>query len=49
LHDPVKAAELLGRYHGMFSDKVEHSGEVTQVVKIVKFSDAKGNSNGNTK
>lgn len=28
LHDPVKAAELLGRYHGMFQDKIEHSGSV---------------------
>lgn len=28
LHDPVHAAELLGRYHGMFKDKVEHSGTV---------------------
>src|SRR5574340_995678 len=28
LHDPVKAAELLGRYHGMFKDKVEHSGTI---------------------
>lgn len=28
LHDPVRAAELLGRYHGAFKDKVEHSGKV---------------------
>jgi len=28
LHDPVKAAELLGRYRGMFKDKVEHSGNI---------------------
>ncbi len=26
LHDPVKAAELLGKYHGIFKDKLEHSG-----------------------
>jgi phage terminase small subunit len=26
LHDPIKAAELLGRYHGMFVDKKEVSG-----------------------
>lgn len=29
LHDPIKAAELLGRYHGMWQDKVEHSGDLT--------------------
>lgn len=26
LHDPVKASELLGKYHGIFKDKLEHSG-----------------------
>ena len=28
LHDPLKASELLGRTHGMFKDKMEHSGSV---------------------
>lgn len=29
LHDPVRAAELLGKYHGAFTDKVEHSGSLS--------------------
>lgn len=28
LHDPIEAANSLGRYHGMFKEKVEHSGRV---------------------
>lgn len=28
LHDPVRANELLGKVHKMFTEKVEHSGEI---------------------
>lgn len=28
LHDKMKAIEMLGRYYKIFTDKVEHSGEV---------------------
>lgn len=31
--DKVKALELLGRHLGMFKDKIEHSGELTQNIK----------------
>lgn len=32
MSDPLKAMELLGRHLGMFTDKVEHSGELVQNV-----------------
>lgn len=35
-YDKVKALELLGKYLGMFKDKVEHSGETTITVKMDK-------------
>jgi len=28
LHDPIRAAELLGRYHGIFKDKLDIGGEL---------------------
>lgn len=28
-NDKLKALELLGRYHKMFTDKIEHSGDIT--------------------
>lgn len=28
LHDPVKALELIGKHHKLFTEKVEHSGEI---------------------
>lgn len=40
LHDPVYAAELLGKYHGMFKEKVEHSGSIA-VEHSQKLLDAK--------
>lgn len=33
--DKVKALELLGRHLGMFTDKVEHSGNISNEVNIV--------------
>lgn len=33
--DKVKALELLGRHLGMFTDKVEHSGNISNEVSIV--------------
>jgi len=41
LHDPLRAAELLGKYHGMFQEKVEHTGEIKITVeKRLKERDA---------
>lgn len=38
--DRNKAAELLGKRHGLFTDKIEHSGEVNLItVKPPKFED----------
>jgi len=34
LHDPVRASELLGKSHGMFTEKVEHSGEVNGKIEV---------------
>lgn len=39
-HDKVKALELLGRHLGMFTDKVEHSGEL-DIVALVKQAAAR--------
>jgi len=36
LHDPLKAAEMLGRYHGMFKDKMEFSASDDLVNKILE-------------
>lgn len=33
--DPLKAQELLGRYLGMFTDKVEHSGGLNIIIDVV--------------
>jgi phage terminase small subunit len=29
LHDPQKALQLLGKYHALFTEKLEHSGSIT--------------------
>ena len=39
-YDKLKALELLGRRHGMFTDKVEHSGEIQNTVDPVAVVDA---------
>ena len=36
LHDSQAALVHLGRHYGLFTDKVEHSGEVETVVKVLK-------------
>lgn len=37
--DRLKAYELLGKSQKLFTDKVEHSGEATLNVNIVKYED----------
>lgn len=52
LHDPIKAAELLGRYHGMFIDKKELSGPnggpIETVEQKVIFYIPQNNRDGET-
>ena len=33
LHDPVRALELIGKHHALFTEKTEHSGQVDIQVK----------------
>ena len=40
LHDPLKASEYLGKYHAMFTEKIQHEGEVT--LRVV-YEDIKQN------
>jgi phage terminase small subunit len=40
LSDKIKALELVGKYHKLFTEKVEHGGEVNQKV-IVEFEQPK--------
>jgi len=36
-----KSLELLGKHLGMFSDKIEHSGNIATTLKIVRFGGRK--------
>lgn len=39
LHDPLKASELLGKSHGMFVEKQEHTFPEGITVEVVKYSE----------
>jgi len=35
LHDRMKALELIGKHHELFTDNIEHGGEVTLIIRRV--------------
>jgi phage terminase small subunit len=50
LHDPVRAGELLGQYHGMFKEKIEHSGPNGGPIsyEVLDYSKSVKPKNGNS-
>jgi phage terminase small subunit len=36
-HNKLKALELLGKEHGLFKEKVEHSGNVSHTIEVVDY------------
>lgn len=41
LHPKLPALLALGKEHGLFKDKVEHSGSVAHVIEVVDYGDGK--------
>ena len=41
LGDKVRALELLGKYHALFTDRMQHEGEVGALVAVLTAADAR--------